>query len=223
LDDKIYRVEEKRWRQKKFKRDHAYLLGSMNDYVYPYRGEIENIEFAHQVGIYLLKEGNRKKVIVRKPKSDYDKMLYSKKRIFELTPDVIFNQLQDDIDDIPEIVTAEGDIFAPPITPEDDIALAGMKYVIGKKQIDFNQYANRFESPSMKNNGRNALMKGHTLKMEMANRFSQVFDINFALLFWDKPGAKNPASKNGEVFVIFNNEEIDLKDPDIDFITIERK
>lgn len=222
-EDRTYRVEKKKWGQRKFNKEHAYLLSKYNDFVYPYRGKVDNIEFAHQVGIYIIRKDNNRIFIVR-PKTDYDKKVYNIKRLITLTPDIIFHDLRDDINDLPEINISEGDIFAPQINNDDDIALAGLKYAIGQKKIDFNAYAHRFDSTATKNNGRRALTHGNTLKMEMMNRFCQVFDINAAILYWDKDGCTNPMSDEGKkVFIIFNDEEIDLKDQNITIEQINKR
>lgn len=220
LQEKTYRVKQKKWMQTKFKDDCAYLLSKYNDYVYPYRGEISTRDQAYQPGIYKYKD----EVIVVRPKTDYEKKLYSKNRLITLTPESIFKNLSDDIINAPEVVITDGDIFKPQIKPTDDMALAAMKFGIGEKNINFNSYANKFSDVATKNNGRRALTHGNTLKMDMLARFADVFDINAALLIWDKEGCPNPMSKDRDTaYIIFNGDEINLKDPSIKIQVITRK
>lgn len=212
INDKTYRVKKKGWYQKDFEDDTAYLLSKYNDYVYPYRPEVTDIKLAYQPGLYTI--DNR--VFVIRPKTEADKQLYSKKRIITLTPDCIFNDIDDNIIEPPVETITDGDIFKPAIKDTDDIALAGMKYAIGQKNINFNTYAGRFPDMATKNNGRRALTHGNTLKMDMLARFADVFDINAALTFWDKKGCKNPMAENyDKVYVIYNGDKLDFKDPDI--------
>lgn len=222
IDDSTYRVKQKKWGQKKFKHDCAYLLSSLNPYVYPYRGEIKNEDYAYLPGIYVYKN----EVIVKYPSKDEAKY-YLKDRIIQLTPESIFKDLSDDIEPITETVITDGDVFKPEIRNNEDILLAGIKYCIGNKNdgkgINFNSYSNRFADVATKNNARRAITHGETLKMAMASRYGDVFDINIMAGFWDKSGCKNPMnSKKKTLYVIFNDEDIDLKDPDLNIEIITR-
>ena len=205
--------------QTEFEDDTAYLLSKYNDYVYPYRPEVDDIEQAYQPGIYVFDGVTH----VVRPRTEEDKKLYSKSRIIKLTPNSIFEDIDDNIIEPPIEAITDGDVFKPAIKDSDDIALAGMKYAIGKKNINFNSYANRFSDMATKNNGRRALTHGNTLKMDMLTRFADVFDINAAIAFWDKKGCKNPMAENyDKVFVIFNGDKIDFKDKDIEICEIEK-
>lgn len=219
IGDRTYRVKQKGWYQKEFEDDTAYLLSKYNDYVYPYRPEVTDIKLAYQPGIYVIKG----KVHVIRPQTDEDILEYSKKRIITLTPNSIFDNIDDDIIEPPVEPVTDGDIFKPAIKDTDDIALAGMKYSIGQKNINFNTYANRFPDMATKNNGRRALTHGNTLKMDMMSRFADVFDINAALAFWDKKGCKNPMSEDyNKIYVIYNGDKIDFKDPNIEIEEIRK-
>lgn len=220
VNDRTYRVKQKTWYQTEFEEDTAYTLSKYNDYVYPYRPEVTNIKHAYQPGIYVI-DGE---VTVIRPKTDEEKKLYNKNRTITLTPSSIFEDISSsNIIEPPVEVLTDGDIFKPAIKPTDDIALAGMKYAIGQKNINFNSYANRFPDMATKNNGRRALTHGNTLKMDMLSRFADVFDINAALAFWDKKGCQNPMDKDyNKVFVIFNDDKIDFKDPKIKIEEIEK-
>lgn len=217
--DRTYRVEQKQWGQTLFDEDTAYLLSRYNPYVYPYRYEVDDEKQAYQPGLYKINN----KVFIIMPKTDEDKKIYSKDRLITLTPTSIFDDLSDNIYEPPIEVTTDGDIFKPAIKQTDDIALAGMKYAIGKKNINFNSYANRFPDMATKNNGRRALTHGNTLKMDMLSRFADVFDINAALMFWDKKDCINPMDESHKkVFIIYNDDKIDLKDSDVTIEEIER-
>ena len=220
IGDRTYRVKQKGWYQKEFEDDTAYLLSKYNDYVYPYRPEVTDKKMAYQPGIYVIKN----EVIVIRPRTDADKVMYSKDRIITLTPDSIFKDIDDNIIEPPVEPVTDGDIVKPAIKSTDDIALAGMKYAIGQKDINFNTYAGRFPDMATKNNGRRALTHGNTLKMDMLARFADVFDINAALAFWDKPGCKNPMAKDyDKVYVIYNGDKIDFKDPNIKIEEIKKE
>lgn len=222
LEGKTYRVKRKKWGQTKFKPDHAYLLSDLNDFVYPYRGEIEDIRYAYLPGLYIMND----RVITIRPKSEEEMKHYSKSRIIKLTPDSIFKELVDDIDVIKEPVITDGDVFKPEIRDNDDIILAGMKYCIGNKNygngINFNAYGNRFSDVATKNNARRAITHGESLKMAMATRYSDVFDLNIMVGFWDKDGCINPMTDKKTLYVIFNDDEIDLKDDDLDIKIITK-
>lgn len=220
LGNRMYRVKQKEWYQTEFEEDTAYLLSKYNDYVYPYRPEVTDMDQIYQPGIYIIKG----KVIVVRPRNDEDKLLYSKNRVVMLTPESIFDDLDDNILEPPIEVISDGDIFKPAIKSSDDIALAGMKYAIGQKNINFNSYANRFPDMATKNNGRRALTHGNTLKMDMLARFANIFDINAAIAFWDKKGCQNPMDDNyNKVFVIYNDDKLDFKDPNINIEEIEKE
>ena len=207
-----YRVKQKKWGQTEFEDDTAYLLSQYNGYVYPYRPEVRCLSQAYQPGIYTI-NGN---VIIIRPKTKEEKEFYSIKNCITLTPDSIFNDICGNLIEPPPEIATDGDIFKPGIKETDDIALAGMKYAIGQKNINFNSYANRFPDMATKNNGRRALTHGNTLKMDMLARFSDIFDINAAICFWDKYGCKNPMDPSySKVFVIYNGEPIDFKSPEV--------
>ena len=224
INDRTYRVKEKKKNQNKYKSDYAYIFkqgvynSTYTKYIYIYRGEIDSYEDAYYPGVYIL---NGYPLFV-KPKTDMDKNIYSIDRLIKLTPESIFVNL-DDVGEPIEPVMSDGDVFKPQIKDTDDIALAGMKSVIGMKNINFNNYSNRFPDVATKNNSRRALTHGNTLKMDMASRYCDVFDINMGILFWDKDNCQNPISPNSKtVHVIFNDDYIDLKDNDVEIKLIEK-
>ena len=206
--DKTYRVKKMKWGQTEFEDDTAYIMSDFNRYVYPYRPEVTDPEQMYQPGIYLV---NNKPYILY-PKNDEDREIYSKNKMIVLTPDSIFNNIGDNIISTPIDIATDGDTFKPIIRRSDDIALAGMKYVLSKKEIDFNNYSDRFPDVATKNNTRRAITHGKTLKMDMCSRLGEVFDVDFGICFWDKPGCINPIDKtNNNVYIIYNNDPIDIK------------
>lgn len=224
INDRTYRVKEKKKNQNKYKPEYAYIFkkGEYNSvyskYIYIYRGEIEHYEDAYYPGVYML---NGNPLFIR-PKTDMDKNIYSISRLIKLTPESIFVNL-DDVGEPTEPIITDGDVFKPQIKDSDDIALAGMKYVIGEKNINFNNYSGRFPDVATKNNSRRALTHGNTLKMDMAARYCDVFDINMGIIFWDKPNCLNPISPDQKtVYIIFNDDYIDLKDDDVKIKLIEK-
>ena len=212
LDGRAIRVEKKKMYQTKFNDDTAYLLSKYNPYVYPYNGKVKNYKHAVNVGIYLI-DG---KPYVKRPSTDHEREIYSIKNIIKLTPESIFNNIttgNDEYVDIEQTTTSfgEDEIFKPAIKSTDDLALAGMKFALGKKNINFNSYANKFTDQATKNNGRRALTHGNTLKMDMLSRFANVFDIGVGLVFFDKEDCPNPMDKNYKTaYVIFDSDSVDL-------------
>ena len=211
IDGKALRVKKKKYYQTKFTEDTAYLLSNINPYVYPYNGEINNKSDAIKVGIYMLKGHT----YIRRPYTDEEKSLYSVSNIIKLTPQSIFEDVDANKGNYISIETnnsyTDDEIFKPELKVSDDIALAGMKFAIGKKNINFNSYANRFQDQATKNNGRRALTHGTALKMDMLSRFADVFDIGVALVFFDKKGCNNPMDpKYKDAYVIFDSDHVDL-------------
>lgn len=212
FDGRAFRVEKKKPYQRKFQDDTAYTLSKYNPYVYPYMGKISHYKEAVDPGIYLV--GEDKKPFIKRPFSDEEKKKYSIKNIIELTPTSIFKNLDisECIDvEVTESVFGDDEIFKPDIKESDDIALAGIKYAIGKKNINFNAYGNKFQDSATKNNGKRAITHGTALKMDMLSRFADVFDIGVAMVYYDKVGCPNPMDKNyKEAYVIFDSEPTDL-------------
>ena len=221
LDGRALRVEKKTFYQDKFKEDTAYLLSKYNPYVYPYYGKIKDISEINGPGIYILNN----KVYVQRPINSDERKIYDKRNVIELTPESIFRDL-----DRSECLTfdniasfGEDDIFTPAITNKDDMALAGMKFAIGKKKINFNAYGHKFTDSATKNNGRRALTHGNTLKMEMLSRYANVFDLGVGLVFYDKMGCNNPMDKEyKKAYVIFDSEPADLNKKEFVEIAVDR-
>lgn len=208
----MYRIKKLKYKQKKFKEEYAYITD--DKYVYLYRGEVSSSDDTNAPGIWIANGI----VILKRPKGS-DKDIYNKKNIIELTPDIIFKDLDNanlyDADTDSD-VWGNDDIFKPKINKTDDIALIGMKYAIGKKHINFNAYSHKFQDAATKNNGRRLFHCGKSLKMDMANRFGKAFDIGFGLVFFDKKGCPNPMDKKyNTAYVIFDSEEVDLKSMNI--------
>lgn len=219
LDGRALRVEKKKMYQHKFHDDTAYILSKYNPYVYPYMGKLKNYKEAIEPGIYLV----NKEVYIKRPVTDDEKAQFSINNIITLTPESIFKNLDKSecIDiDLKEATFGDEEIFKPEIKAKDDIALAGMKYAIGKKNINFNAYANKFQDQATKNNGKRAITHGSSLKMDMLSRFAQVFDIGVALVFYDKKGCQNPMDpSNKDAYVIYDSDYTDLSKKN--FVLIE--
>lgn len=221
LDGRALRVEKKSFYQDKFKDDTAYLLSKYNPYVYPYYGKVKDKNEIVEPGIYIL----NKKVYIKRPITEEEKKLYDKQNIIKLTPESIFKDLdRSECLEFTNIVSfGEDDIFTPAITENDDIALAGMKFAIGKKQINFNNYGHKFTDQATKNNGRRALTHGTTLKMEMLSRYANVFDLGVGLVFYDKRGCTNPMDKEyKKAYVIFDSEPTDLNKKEFVEISVDK-
>ena len=221
LDGRALRVEKKSFYQNKFKDDTAYVLSKYNPYVYPYYGKIKDKSEITGPGIYILDN----KVYVQRPINSDERKLYDRRNIIKLTPESIFKDLDRseclEFDNI--VLFGEDDIFTPVITAKDDIALAGMKFAISKKRINFNNYGHKFTDSATKNNGRRALTHGTTLKMEMLSRYANVFDLGVGLVFYDKQDCPNPMDKEyKKAYVIFDSEPTDLNEKEFVEISIDK-
>ena len=222
LDGRALRVEKKKFYQKKFDYDIAYMLSKYNPYVYPYMGKIKDYREAVEPGLYILDDN----VYIKRPFTDDEKEKYSIDNVIKITPESIFKDLNntDDYIDIDKTTASFGEeeIFKPIINSSDDMALAGMKFSIGQKNINFNAYANKFSDQATKNNGRRALTHGSSLKMDMLSRFANVFDIGVGLVFFDKKGCQNPMDKTyKKAYVIFDSDSIDLSKKEFVEITTD--
>ena len=214
-DGRVLRVKKRKPYQIKYDDDTAYILGKYNPYIYPYRGKITDVHDAVDPGIYIY---NKNTYIVR-PVTDSEKIMYSIKNIIELTPESIFKDLNRESlintsDDIYN--TSDDELFKPKINENDDIALAGLKFALSKKDILFGSYSSKFQDNATKNNGKRAITHGSSLKMEMLSRFADVFDLNVGLVFADKNGCINPMDKKySKVYVIYDSDPIDFNDKEI--------
>lgn len=218
-DGRALRVKKCVKYQTSYDEDTAYIIGDYNPYVYIYRGKIKNWEDGVEPGIYL-KKG---KTFIVRPMSDNDKRIYSRKNIIKLTPESIFQNLNpDDLIDTNDnkYFTADDELFKPAINDTDDIALAGLKFALCKKNIMFGNYANKFQDSATKNNGKRAITHGSSLKMDMLSRFANVFDLNVGVIFADKNDCPNPMDPDrSKAYVIFDDEPIDLDSKEIIQIT----
>lgn len=221
MDGRALRVEKKQFYQTSFKDDTAYIFSKYNPYVYPYHGKVADLRDICSPGIYIY----NKQVIVRRPINDEERKKYHIRNIIRLTPESIFENLdkKECIEFTPDIYACgENDIFLPVITPKDDIALAGTKFAIGKKKINFNSYGHKFSDQATKNNSRRAITHGTSLKMEMLSRYADVFDFGVALLFWDKKNCSNPMDPEyKKAYAIFDSEVVDLNKKNIEEISTE--
>ena len=219
IGEETYRIKKRKKDQDKFKAEYAYIT-DYGKYVYIYRKEVECLDECIEPGIYIYDNV----AYMAPPITLEDEYKYSVDRVKTITPDSIFKSIEDDLIDYPTDIGNVSDVFKPTIQEGDDISLAGMKYVLGKKNISFNSYAHRFTDMSTKNNGRKALLNGNTLKMSMLSRFAEVFDINAAMLLWDKPGCINPISPNRDtVYMICDSDDIDLKSNKVKISHIEKE
>ena len=127
--DKRYKVDKKDWFQREFKEGHAYLLSRMNDFVYPYRGKIENSNYANIPGIYDTDDS----ILLVRPKGEKEKKIYSKHRIKSIsempyTVTDLFVKYSKDLAmaDLKELITSASYILAlnTDMTVDDAIKLS---------------------------------------------------------------------------------------------------
>lgn len=230
VSNKVIKIDGALYRVYKYNNDidldqcNAYTLSDINRFVYPYRGEVLKKKEMYQPGIYKCKG----KIYIIRPHGDEERAIYDKSRVCNLTPESIFQQLDLEFDEVPESVLMDGDVFRPKIHEDDDILMAGMKYAIANKNegkgINFNAYGPKFQSVATKNNARRNILQEHSLKVSMATRYCDVFDINMLAAFWDKDGCKNPITPKGKkrLYVIFNDDSIDIKDPELEIVPITK-
>jgi hypothetical protein len=220
LEGGIYRVYSLEPFQRKFEIGSAYYNAcGFDPYVYPYRGKIDKYDEAKEVGVYLLRTEDKKRVIYVQPDNEKEKSKYHNRRIKVLSPDIIFEHFADDISESDNIIlNTDGNVFTPSINPDDDINMKLIKYALYKKQIDFNGYAKRFDDVNDKNNHRKLLLNNNKLSLDKLMKLCEVFDIDFGILFWDRPNASSPMSNDNNAFMLYNNGEFDVVQPNIEII-----
>jgi hypothetical protein len=182
-------------------------------YVLPFKGQYDKT--LTSPGIYL-KDGQLRLI---HPRTDKEKQIYNISRVFTITPKTINSDLAQYLNEIDLTeLKYTGNVFEPKIKDTDDVGIKAMRLAIWKKQIDFNSYANRFERPWDRANMKKSLMQDSTLTFSKLKTYADVFDLEYGIIIFDKPGAKDPLSKEGHAMIVFNDMAYDIDDENVDVI-----
>ena len=201
----------------------------LDDRVYPYRGKLKSLKKLKSdmpAGIYV-SESTGDWVIQYPRKAQWD--AYDPAAVRQFNEDAIHSDvsfINTDID-----LQADGDIFYPPIRPEDDMMSKVVKYAIRLKGIVFDAYKTRFDtmgsagktgksSTNNKNNAKRALIENHSLSANKAKEYGDVLEYQIAIVIADKPGAANKMNTDGRPIVIFSDDPFDISDV-IDISTMD--
>jgi hypothetical protein len=196
----------------------AYIFGGTGHklriryvYVLPFMGRLE--KGSKEPGIYLNNDGG---IHVINPRTDRDKQLYHISRVFEITPETINTELNQYLNDIDlSELKYTGNVFEPKIKENDDVGIKAIRLAILMKQIDFNNYAGRFERPWDRANMKKSLMQDTTLTFSKLKTYADIFDLDYGIIIFDREGAKDPLSKNGKAVVVFNDAPFSIEDENI--------
>jgi len=163
--------------------EHAYLQG---DYFYLFRG-IGNIETASskKPGIYKNKHAAPKYFVVD-PQTDEEKEQYSSiKNIHSLHPVSIIdtaNTKEQLLIAIPESTR----IFQPPINDNDDILKLLAKKALLAKNVDLDQYKDRFANKNELFNFKQVLRGDNKLSIRIFDRGMEAMNLKYTIILSEK-------------------------------------
>lgn len=224
LSDKIIKIGEFMYRVYPFKNIKSLELGNAYtftmkfgalsatyNWVLPFRGYWNKGD--ELPGIYLDKYDEVKTIF---PTTSDDLKLYHTSRIFEITPETISTELDQYLSEV-DVTEYKytGNLFQPQIKETDDTGIKGVRIFLTAKEFDFNAYANKFEKSWDRANVKKALEKDSTLTFSKLNQYAEIFDFGYALILFDKDGAKDPVSKKGKAMVIYNDEIYEIDDDNL--------
>lgn len=229
LSDKIIKIGEFMYRIYAFKNVKSLELGNAYTFngkfgnttitykwVLPFRGDLS--KSSSEPGIYLNKHNEIKTIY---PSTSDELKLYHISRIFEITPETISTELDQYLSEV-DVTEYKftGNLFQPQIKETDDTGIKGVRIFLTAKEFDFNSYANKFEKSWDRANVKKALEKDPTLTFSKLNQYADIFDFSYALVLFDKEGAKDPVSKKGKAMVIYNDDIYENEINEENFVTI---
>ena len=229
IDGRFYRVEEypteeiNKGNYDIFNKGIAYHIKTdLVDLVLPYMGTAKSrsevLDPDTEPGIYRIrfKRGNYTVAIHYPGKADRE--TYSPKQTKDLVSSVIAgeydpNQFLDIDEDM-----VNGDSFMPPLHSNDDLMNRVVKTAIRLKEAPFEPYGKRLEACAMsknkkgstesiniKNNSKRGICKNSAMSSTKAVLYTNTWDLRFAIVVQDVPGASNPMFENGSSLVIYSN------------------
>lgn len=186
-DDFLTTDAPKEFKLPEFKENVAYLQG---DYFYLYRGKISKKSEATKPGIYLLSEkeysggGKKQEFIIIDPKSEEEQIKYSYEgRIQNLDPDAIVEQLKGTKQILKLSVPGSSKIFVPEVSLDDDLLKRAIKEILIQKNVDIDQYRDRFKDKNALFNFKQVLKKdGAKLSMLLFERGCEALNLKYAIV-----------------------------------------
>lgn len=197
--------------EKNLKEGNAYIKGKI---VYPFRGKLRDMDSKNKVGVYIDESGEH---VFIKPISN--KGIYKASNIYEIDEDYKKSIISDDgLNNVfDETLTAEmGELFTPEIDDSDNRLQRMVKQVIKHKKIDLKNYENRFKSPTDLNNCKRSLLKHGTMSMDKCEKWCDILDVQFEIIFKDKEGCPNPMGITGIIRSDGSYEEVETDEVEKD-------
>lgn len=206
-----------------FKKGYAYHVKSLIDNrIYPFIHKLKNFKDLDEVttpGIYVSKESGKYTIVYPDKK---DSNMYSPSNIKKFDDDSIFENIE--FFDTGIDLDTDGDVFRPRINIDDDLNNKLFKIALLLKQINFDAYKKRFnsfdrpnkkgssKSTNLRNNSKRAIINNRSLSSAKLREYSDIFDLDIAVVLTDKDCAPNPMKTNGKPIVIYSGEPFDLTD-----------
>lgn len=199
--------------------------------IFPYRGIIDD-NFSYDespVGLYFRKKHGKYKLVIVRPRTMQDAKQYDPANIQDLVAMTLgygynLNQFADNKRNMADMGS---DIFLPPMHAEDDFLNTIVKLGIRKKCAPFEPYGVRLEAmaadssstsegSNIKNNGKRGLYKNFTMSPSKAVQFSDVWQMEIAVILRDSPDAMHKALPEGKAMVVYaNGEPFDINNEDL--------
>ena len=186
VEDVAYQVEIiNKWNKPQYDSRHVYLIG---EYLYPYRGVVENKIEAKNIGVGIYSCNGR--IFMIDPKTDEEKNMFSEDNIVELNPDMIYKTIKENSDNYIseeelEAINNSTDIYRPIIRPEDDILKKAAKLIILEKRINPKNYENKTESKWEMSNLKTALNKSANLTFKNFLKILEICGCDFQITISD--------------------------------------
>lgn len=230
IDGKFYRVEEYPTEEIEngnydiFNKGIAYHVKTdLTNLILPYKGSADSHadvwDKDTEPGIYRIRMKHDKYAIaIHYPRGKAEREMYSPDHIKDLASSVLAGEYKpDQFIDVDEDM-ANGDSFLPPLHSNDDLMNRIVKTAIRLKDAPFEPYGKRLEacavakgkkgsteSINIKNNSKRGISKNSAMSSTKAVLYTNTWDLRFAIVVQDVPGASNPMFENGSSLIIYSN------------------
>lgn len=229
IDGKYYRVED--WPieeiEKKnydvLKKGIAYHIKTdITNAVYPFLGDTDSLEYVRApdcpVGIYKVKvHRDVYRIAISRPKTKTDKLMYNIDNVKNIASAVMNGEYSpDQFADLDINMSGGGESFLPPLHSDDDIMNRIVKVGIRLKDTSFEPYGKRLEATAaikkkksneainLRNNAKRGIIKNRAMSSTKAMQYTEAFDMRFAIILQDVPGAPNPMFNSGSSLIIYS-------------------
>lgn len=191
IDGVFYSVKKFK-EEKKLKKGIAYIV---KDLVLPYYGYPVNKK---EAGIYM--NDNEEYVIIR-PITKLQCMKYSVNKIYEVDDSKKFVEEMLKKTGVKaekmDVILSESDsVFAPVITPEDNILARIIKKALIEKQIDLKDYMPRFENQTDMSNFKKSLLSHPKMSFEKFTKWCYILDLKFEFIVTNSEDAVKPLNND---------------------------